>query len=81
MTYVVIFVFGFAIDVAYAVYVRACVDRRPFRAAVASLLIAAPALFGYLAIVKNYWLSLAYLSGLAAGTYVAVRWGNDPKNR
>lgn len=75
MTYLVVFLAGVLIDCFYAVYVRATVSRLPFRAAAASMLMAAPALFGYLAIVENHYLAGSYLAGLGVGTFVAVRWG------
>ena len=74
MSYALVFLAGVAIDISYVLYVRAAIDRRPVTAAFASVLMAAPALFGYLAIVDNNWLAGAYLAGLGCGTYGAVRW-------
>lgn len=75
MLYFLVFLAGMAIDFAYAVYVRACVARRAWRASIASVLMAAPALFGYLAIIENHYLAASYLGGLGVGTFIAVRWG------
>lgn len=67
-----VFLFGFVIDISYVVWVRSVAKGRKILAGLSSLLITAPALFGYYSVFHNLWLSIPYLLGLFIGTVIGL---------
>lgn len=68
-----VFAFGFTIDLAYVLWVRAVANGKSLLAGCASVLIATPALFGYVEVYENRIMAIPYLAGLFCGTVVAVK--------
>lgn len=70
---VMVFLFGVLVDVSYVLWMSATVAKSKIKAGAASVLIAAPAVFGVTAIVDSRWLSLPYFAGLFLGTVLGIR--------
>lgn len=68
-----VFLYAFLIDVAWVFYVLAIAKRRIVWAAVMSMLMGAPAIFGYMEIFDNRWMAIPYLLGFGTGTVVAMK--------
>jgi hypothetical protein len=76
MLWNVIFVFscGFILDLLWALYIMSANRGRDIIASLMSVGVAAPALFGYLAIAESSkWMSVPYFIGLFLGTYVGLK--------
>lgn len=76
-----VFLLGFCIDLFYVVYVNAVRDRKKIKAGVASVMLAAPALLGFMSILEEKLLMLPYFAGLFCGTVVAMLWEDLHKSR
>jgi hypothetical protein len=70
--YLTVFALGFIIDIFYVGYISAVTQRAKLKAGVMSILLAAPALFGYIEISGNPRLCVPYFLGLFLGTIVAM---------
>ena len=71
---ILVFFLGFCIDLFYVLYVNAVRDKAKIKAGVASVLLAAPALFGFMSILEDRWLMIPYFLGLFIGTVTAITW-------
>lgn len=67
-----VFFLGFAIDLFYVLYVNAVRERQKIKAGAASVMLAAPALLGFMSILEDKVLMLPYFAGLFFGTIVAM---------
>lgn len=70
--YAKVFLCGFAIDLLYCWYFQAVTARKKLKAGLLSVLLAAPALFGFLEITQDVYLAIPYLFGLFCGTVAAL---------
>lgn len=68
------FAAGFLLDLAWAYYTRQVAAGNAAGAAVASIATGGLGAAGLLSVVRDGWALVPYCAGLAAGTYVAVRW-------
>lgn len=71
---VLVFLLGFVIDLFYVVYVNAVRDRHKLKAGAASVMLAAPALLGFMSILEEKLLMAPYFAGLFFGTITAMTW-------
>lgn len=69
---ILVFLLGFSIDIFYVVYVNAVRDKHKLKAGAASVMLAAPALVGFMSILDDNLLMLPYFAGLFLGTVVAM---------
>jgi len=69
-----VFFYGVSIDILYVFYILFVSRRMKFRAATFSMLMAAPAIFGFLDIYEKRWLAIPYLLGLFSGTIAAMMY-------
>jgi len=69
---ILVFLLGFCIDLFYVVYVNAVRDRHKIKAGAASVMLAAPALLGFMSILETKWLAAPYFTGLFFGTVFAM---------
>jgi len=60
------------IDVMWVFYIIATNRKKKILAALCSIGIGAPALFGVLSVVENVWFSIPYLLGLGTGTIIGM---------
>ena len=67
-----IFLLGFSIDLIYVWYIQAVVEHKKYKAATLSVMLAAPAMFGFFEVYENRWLALPYFFGLFSGTLAAI---------
>lgn len=72
--YVYIFFLGFGIDLVYVWYIQAVNERAKLKAGVLSVMLAAPAMFGWFEVYENRLLAIPYLLGLFTGTLLALEW-------
>lgn len=72
MKILLVLLLGFCIDLFYVLYVNAVRERQKIKAGAASVLLAAPALFGFMSILEDKVLMLPYFAGLFFGTIVAM---------
>ena len=72
LEYLKVFSFGLIIDLAYVLYIIAVTNDRYITAGVATAAVAAPGLFGYMAVYDNKILAIPYLLGLCVGTIVGM---------
>ena len=71
---VLVFFLGFSIDIAYIIYINSVREGHKIKAGAASVLLAAPALFGFMSILEDKLLMIPYFLGLFCGTIVAMAW-------
>lgn len=76
MTYFLVFLAAFVLDLAYGVYIKTVADGRALTAAVASLIIGALGLYGVSSVVNDGALAIPWLLGLFTSTYLIVRLTN-----
>lgn len=69
LAYLQVFAYGLVIDWAYVLWVRYVASGAKGKAAIASVAVAAPGVFGITAIVSDRILAIPYLVGLFVGTY------------
>lgn len=74
MSYLQAFVAGFLLDLAWAYYTRQVSLGHAGGAALASIATGGLGAVGLLSVVRDGLAVIPYCAGLAAGTYVAVRW-------
>ena len=67
-----VFLLGFAIDTLFAWYILAVKAQKKLRAAILSVGIAAPAVFGTIEIYDDRYLAMPYFFGLFCGTLFAM---------
>lgn len=72
-----VYAFGFLIDIMWVGCVTQVAAGNRVRASVYSMLLAAPALFGYVEVMQDRWMAVPYLLGLGSGTYVATGRGTS----
>ena len=77
LVYAKLFLGGFVIDLLYVWYFQHVVARKKLKAGLLSVLLAAPALFGYIEISRDVYLALPYFFGLFCGTVAALAF-TDP---
>lgn len=68
-----VFLFAFCIDIAYVFWLESVRKQRYLRAGLASVLISAPALFGFYLTFQNLWLCIPYFIGLFWGTVFGMK--------
>lgn len=75
-TYIKTFLYGFVIDLGYVFWMISVQHDQRILAAVASICVAAPSIFGYIEISKNKKLAIPYFIGLFVGTLVSMTYGH-----
>jgi hypothetical protein len=68
LKYIKVFCLGFLIDIMYVVWIIAVASGSVLIASSASVAMATPALFGYMAILEDRKMIIPYLLGLFFGT-------------
>lgn len=68
-----VFSFALVIDVMWVLYILTVSKNKRFLASIVSMMMGAPAIFGYLEIVNNVMMSIPYLIGLGVGTLVGLK--------
>lgn len=69
---IIVFLYGFCIDIAFVMWMYAAHIERYILVFVTSVLIAAPGVYGLIAIVADETLALPYLLGLGCGSVAGV---------
>ncbi len=72
LPYVKQFALGFALDIAYVVWISCVAGHHVFAAGIASMCIALPSILGYTAIFDNRKLIAPYVLGLGCGTVFSM---------
>lgn len=72
LSFIKLFAAGFVIDLLYVWYFKAVTAGHKLKAGTMSVLLAAPALFGFVEVSKDYTLAAPYLLGLFCGTIAAL---------
>ncbi len=68
-----VFLFGVIIDVMWVLYILATSQKRIFLAALVSMAMAVPAIFGIVEIVDDKIMAIPYVLGLGCGTVAGLK--------
>jgi len=75
--YILVFLLGFAIDLIYVWYIQALLEKTKIKAGALSVMLAAPAMFGFFEVYEDKWLAIPYFLGLFCGTVLALELKGD----
>lgn len=72
LTILKVFLYGFVFDGMYVLYMFSINRHNTIMAGISSILLELPVIFGMLEIVEDKKMAVPYLTGMAAGTMIAM---------
>jgi hypothetical protein len=78
--YLIVFFLGLSLDLAYAWYIKAVHAGHKLKAGILSVMVALPALFGFVEVYDDRIAAIPYCLGLFCGTILALHFEPIPPN-